>query len=109
MSDDQHHAIVEAPTQDTAPRRPEFVLIIQDSVNPGEVNLGGAQYPAEFDPKSPAHVIGRFFQQNMELLLEIARSQAAGPKPILNLLAPSQEVIGEREKTIILPDQAVVR
>lgn len=100
----------EAPTADAEatalPRRPQFVLIIEDSDTPGQLNMAGAQTPVEFDPKSPAHVIGRFFQENIELLCQIAQHQAneaTGQGKVLQLLAPPTEVIGEREKTILLP------
>jgi len=43
---------------------PMFMLILQDNPN-GEVDIAGAQRPTVFNPDSPAHLIGKWIQDNL--------------------------------------------
>ena len=61
-------------------KRPHVVLGLFD--RDGQVDVEAIQYPDAYDPESPAHVIGRWLQLNIEQVVEAAsRSAAAMVEP----------------------------
>lgn len=77
-----------------------FMVILQDDpANPGHVNVGGTQTPPEFQPRSAAHVVGRFIQNNLSDIILAAQYDwlAKNRKP------DAQVITGDRERTILLP------
>lgn len=91
----------ETNTQEIKP--PQVVIILQDNLTTGELDVGGVQHPSEHNPKSPAHVVGKWIAENFEQIIAAAAASAAGvDRPDVG-----ESIIGpDRERTIILPGQA---
>lgn len=70
---------------------PQFVLVLQDNVHTGEVEVAGVQRPEAFDNTSAAHVIGGWIKENLGQIFEAARgATAVQPQP---LRAPSGALV----------------
>lgn len=83
-------------TEQEQNKAPRVVLIFQDNLVTGELDIGGVQAPQEFNPKSPAHVVGRFLAENMEQLILAAANQGVSKPDV------GESIIGpDRERTII--------
>jgi hypothetical protein len=83
------------------PLSPQFLLVLQDNPETGELDVAGAQRPQQHDDKSPAHIVGRWIHDNLAEIVEVARRSAA---PV------DQKVItDERHRTIIVDSPAVAR
>ena len=54
---------------------PQFVLILQDNPETGELDIGGVQRPEAFDETSPAHTVGAFIRDNLESIIEQAQAE----------------------------------
>lgn len=61
----------------------QFVLVVQDNPFTGELDVAGVQRPQAFDPKSPAHRVGKFIQDHLELIVRLAGMEATGEGPAL--------------------------
>lgn len=86
----------ETPVQDVRPA--SFMLILQDDVNdPLNVNIGGTQHPVQFQPGSPAHVIGEWIKNHLEDIIVAARTEH------LSQAKPDLVIGPDRERTIVLP------
>ena len=77
----------------------QFILILQDNAETGELDIAGAQRPEAYDPNSPAHRVGKFIHDNLDQLVALA----AGGAQAAAAAATNEAVIAEREKTILLP------
>lgn len=62
---------------DEQPKPHQFMLVMCDNPATGELEVGGTQQPIEFNRNSPAHVVGRFIQNNLAQIIEVARQEAA--------------------------------
>lgn len=81
---------------------PQVLIILQDNPATGELDVGGVQRPTEFNPESPAHVVGKFIAENLEQIISAARQSAQ-----VNVPDVGESIIGpDRERTIILPGAA---
>jgi hypothetical protein len=80
---------------DKQPQAPQVLVILQDNLATGELEIGGIQRPLEFNPNSPAHVVGKFLSENME---QICVAAVASQRP-----ATPDVIDGDRERTIVLP------
>jgi hypothetical protein len=80
----------------------QFVLILQDNPETGELDIAGVQKPDQFDGKSPAHIVGQFLQNNIESVIEVARSEAALGKRLVSSApeAPVQLVLPLNQKAL---------
>ena len=58
---------------------PQFVLILQDNPETGELDIGGVQRPEAFDETSPSHVVGAFIRDNLELIVQQAKYERVHP------------------------------
>ena len=73
---------------DAQPVAHQFLLVMVDNPATGELEVGGTQQPIEFNPNSPAHIVGRFIKDNLAQIIEVARQEAllgarlAAPAPI---------------------------
>jgi len=77
---------------------PSVVIVLQDNLRTGELEIGGVQKPIEFNPRSAAHVVGKFLAENMDQILAAAASQAAVNRP-----DAGESIIGpDRERTIVV-------
>jgi hypothetical protein len=82
---------------------PMFLLVLQDKDN-GEVDVAGTQRPREFLPDSPAHLIGKWIEDNLsniafEVSLQRSRQQrltetAQDPAPKLVLPGDVSDKLG---------------
>lgn len=82
---------------------PQVLIILQDNLSTGELDVGGVQRPSEFNAKSPAHVVGKFIAENLDQIIIAAQHAAAG----LDRPDVGESIIGpDRERTIILPPGA---
>lgn len=59
---------------------PMLVIVLQDNLQTGEIEIAGVQRPAAFDNTSATHVVGRWLSTRMEQIVEAARS-ATSPAP----------------------------
>ncbi len=102
MTNEVQEQPVAGALEDAAQSAPSFMLIIQDDPNdPGQVQLGGFQKPADkFIETSPSHVIGRYIRDHIGEIVLAASPRQAPP-------ADEVKVIGERERTILLPGTPV--
>ena len=93
------------------PRAPQFLLVLQDNLATGEVEVGGAQQPLEFDPRSPSHVIGLYIREHLQeifLAAQTEASQASRDEVRARAAGLDQPDVGEsilgpdRERTILI-------
>lgn len=99
-----------------------FMLILKDGVEPNSVDIAGLQRPEEYNPQSPAHVIGAWLRENFEEVAARARqaeferqAKAAFAKAAPNDpdSVPADEtsapriITDERERTIVSSGPAV--
>ena len=81
---------------------PQVLIILQDNPATGELEIGGVQRPLEFNPKSPAHVVGQWISEHLDQICTVAAARLAG----LDRPDVGESIIGpDRERTIILPQQ----
>lgn len=91
--------------QEKAPVQGQVLIILNDNLDTGELEIGGIQRPLEYSDTSPAHRVGKFLADNMQ---QIVAAAAAGAR-----IAPDEDdeddqpqIIGpDRERTIVVPDQ----
>lgn len=82
-----------------APVQGQVLIILNDNLDTGELEIGGIQRPLEYSDSSPAHRVGKFLADNMQ---QIVAAAAAGVQ-----IAPDEEddqpriITGERERTIV--------
>lgn len=93
-------------SQDTqeieTPPSPEFVLILRDNPeNPRELLIAGATYPPEPLVTSPAHAIGRFIADNINVL--IMQAQAA-----MRMRQQEQQAVADGGAAVSAKDSAAV-
>jgi hypothetical protein len=94
---------------------PQFVLILQD--NGDKIEMAGVQKPAEFDPNSAAHIVGRWLGENMALVIQMAKGSFGAAASLQQESArledgegEAEDVIGpDRERTIVMPGVSVGR
>lgn len=55
----------------------QFVLILQDNPETGELDIAGVQKPEQIDDTSPAHIVGQFLANNIAEVVEVARREHA--------------------------------
>ena len=73
------------------------LIIIMDNPQTGELEVAGVQEPQEFNPKSPAHIVGKFIAENMQEIIAAAAMSARVNSPDVG-----QSIIGpDRERTIV--------
>ena len=53
----------------------QFTLILQDNPETGQLDIAGCRAPEAFAPNSPAHIVGRFLQQNFEQVIIAAKAE----------------------------------
>ena len=81
---------------------PQVLIILQDNPQTGELDVGGVQRPTEFNPKSPAHVVGKFIAENLNQIVMAAAHASRANAPDVG-----ESIIGpDRERTIVLPEAA---
>ena len=51
----------------------QFMLILQDNTETGELDIAGTRAPEEFHPLSPAHIVGKYLQANINAILDAAK------------------------------------
>ena len=84
-------------SNETDNKPPQVLIILMDNPSTGELEIGGIQRPLEFNPKSPAHVVGKFLADHMQEIIAAAQSEAAVNKPDVG-----ESIIGpDRERTIV--------
>lgn len=84
-------------SNETDNKPPQVLIILMDNPSTGELEIGGIQRPLEFNPKSPAHVVGKFLAEHMQEIIVAAQSEAAVNKPDVG-----ESIIGpDRERTIV--------
>lgn len=84
-------------SNETDNKPPQVLIILMDNPSTGELEIGGIQRPLEFNPKSPAHVVGKFLAEHMQEIIAAAQSEAAVNKPDVG-----ESIIGpDRERTIV--------
>ena len=92
---------------------PEVILILRDGEGGQTIEMAGVTRPEQFDPKSPAHVVGKFIAENVATLVILASqgSQLVQPDPVDEpAISGLPEIIGpDRERTIIVPDDRQLR
>lgn len=80
MSNSLDIATAEATAQralDAAPAvKNQFVLILQDNPETGELDIAGTQAPAQFVETSPAHIVGQFIAENLNDIVAAAAAEA---------------------------------
>lgn len=82
---------------------PQVLIILQDNPATGELDVGGVQRPSEHNPKSPAHIVGKWIAEHLEEIILAATQPATGidePDVGASIIGP------DRERTIILPGAA---
>lgn len=85
------------PTNTNEAQPPQVLIILMDNPSTGELEIGGIQRPLEFNPQSPAHVVGKFLAEHMHEVIAAAQSVAAVNKPDVG-----ESIIGpDRERTIV--------
>ena len=99
MNDQQQQSLDEV----VAPPN-QFILILQDGDQPGHINVAGAQRPVEHDPNSPSHIVGKFIQDNLGMIINAAVADMSRGLGV-EALAGGPEIAKPGEKTIILPGQ----
>lgn len=78
---------------DAAPAvKNQFVLILQDNPETGALDVAGTQAPAEFIETSPAHIVGRFIQENLEAIVAAAANEASKRLGVAALANDSEAV-----------------
>lgn len=84
-------------SNETDNKPPQVLIILMDNPSTGELEIGGIQRPLEFNPKSPAHVVGKFLAEHMQEIIAAAQSEAEINKPDVG-----ESIIGpDRERTIV--------
>ena len=84
-------------SNETDNKPPQVLIILMDNPSTGELEIGGIQRPLEFNPKSPAHVVGKFLAEHMQEIIAAAQSEASVNKPDVG-----ESIIGpDRERTIV--------
>ena len=84
-------------SNETDNKPPQVLIILMDNPSTGELEIGGIQRPLEFNPKSPAHVVGKFLAEHMQEIIAAAQSEAAVNKPDVG-----ESIIGpDRERPIV--------
>lgn len=80
----------------------QFVLILQDNPETGELDIAGVQKPEAFDDKSPAHIVGKFLADNIQSVIEVARSESAIGKRLVSATpqAPVQLILPLNQKAL---------
>jgi len=56
---------------------PNFILVLQDNPDTGELEVYGQQRPQEFAAASPSHVVGWFLQNHIMEVVELAKIEFA--------------------------------
>lgn len=94
----------------------QFLLVLQDNLESGNLDIAGVQKPEEFKPNSPAHVVGRFIQNNLGLIINAARAEQMAANQVgalsgdvqLKLAKPKSELVEAADlappPVIYLPD-----
>ena len=84
---------------DEQPTVPSVLIVLQDNVATGEIEIGGMQRPLEFNPASAAHVIGKFIAEHIGEICAAAMQETKANSPDVG-----ESVIGpDRERTLVLP------
>jgi hypothetical protein len=82
----------------------QFILILQDGDEPGHINVAGAQRPVEHEPTSPSHIVGKFIQDNLGMIINAAVADMSRGLGV-EALAGGPTIAVPGEKTIVLPGQ----
>jgi hypothetical protein len=86
--------VLEAASPTPLSPPPQFVLVFQDNLQTGEIDIAGVQRPEAFDNTSPTHVFGRWMQQNLPALIEAARgATAVFPQTVAPLRTPEGALV----------------
>ena len=71
---------------------PQVLIILQDNPETGELDVGGVQRPLEFNPKSPAHVVGKWIAENLaEIVVAASNPQVNEPDTGPSIIGPDRE------------------
>lgn len=73
-------------------KTPQVLIILHDNPETGELEIGGVQRPVEFNPKSPAHVVGKWIADNLEqIVLAVSQPRVNEPDVGPSIIGPDRE------------------
>lgn len=81
---------------------PQVLIVLQDNLETGDLDIGGVQRPHEHNPNSPAHIVGKWIAEHMDDI--VAQAALESRDRTINMPDVGESIIGpDRERTIILP------
>jgi len=90
------------PLRPTGDGSPQVLIILQDNPETGDLDIGGVQRPSEHNPKSPAHIVGKWIAEHMDDIVRQAAAESRGQT--INAPDVGESIIGpDRERTLLLP------
>jgi len=82
------------------PVRRRALIILEDNIDTGNLDVDGIVQPEQHDPKSPAHIVAKFIADNMD---ELVLAAATGGQRVTSPDVGEPIIGPDREHTIVLP------